>query len=161
MMLAELVEQYYAMLYRYAYRLSGSASDAEDLTQQTFLKAHANLSQLRDSDRAGSWLFTILRNTYFKTCRYEHRPVADLDCVPEPADHLNENSGIDTERIQNALDELPEEFRSPLILYYFNDLSYREIAEQMGVPIGTIMSRLVRGKAYLRRRLASQVPVSG
>ncbi|MEK6233406.1 MAG: RNA polymerase sigma factor, partial [Planctomycetales bacterium] len=61
---AQLVSDHHAELYRYAYRLTGSVNDAEDLTQQTFLQAQANLHQLRDRERARSWLFTILRNCY-------------------------------------------------------------------------------------------------
>ena len=62
---------------------------------------------------------------------------------------------IDSEELQQILNELPEEFRTPLILFYFEEFSYREIADQINVPIGTVMSRLARGKGYLRKRLES------
>src|SRR5579872_4290956 len=67
--LADLVEQHYALLYRYAYRLTGSEADAEDLTQQTFMTAQARWDQLRDETRAKSWLFTIARNAFLKELR--------------------------------------------------------------------------------------------
>ena len=153
--LAELVERYYALLYRYAYRLTGREADAEDLTQQAFLTAQAKWGQLRDETKAKSWLFTIARNSYLKELR---GPV----CIPSSA--LDELAGaatetgsvdFDQEQLQNVLNDLPEEFRSPVVLFYFEEFSYKEIAEQMGVPVGTIMSRLARAKAYLRQRLTT------
>lgn len=152
--LAELVEQHYALLYRYAYRLTGSEADAEDLTQQAFLTAQRKWDQLRDETRARSWLFTILRNAYLKELR---APVClsscsldELEASPDSADSME----IDTEQLQNVLNDLPEEYRSPIVLFYFEEFSYKEIAEQMQVPLGTVMSRLARAKAYLRQRLS-------
>ncbi len=150
-----LVDDHYEALYRYAYRLSGSAADAEDLTQEAFCKAQLNLAQLRDPDRAKAWLFSILRNVYLHRVRADqhHRAVSleDVGDVAEPlADPLPE---IDPEKLQQALSELPEVFRTPIILFYFEDFSYRAIAEQMDLPLGTVMSRLARAKAYLRTRL--------
>ncbi len=142
-------------LYRYAYRLSGAPADAEDLTQETFCKAQSQLSQLRDIERARSWLFSILRNTYLQRLRKENRLSVALDDVgelpdPAPDEDLPE---IDQEELQKVLDEMPEAFRTPVLLYYFEEFSYRDIAEQMELPIGTVMSRLSRAKAYLRRKL--------
>lgn len=152
--LAALVEEHSDLLYRYAYRLSGSATDAEDLTQQTFLAAHRHLEQLREPGRAKSWLCSILRNVYLKQVR-SHSTVS-LSSLEEVVDCHTETafeSPVDEEQLQAALLELPEEYRSPLILYYFGDLSYKEIAEQLDVPIGTVMSRLARAKSFLKKRL--------
>ena len=152
--LADLIEQHYSLLYRYAFRLSGSAADAEDLTQQTFLTAQAKLHQLREPSYAKAWLFAIIRNTFRKSLRHHGNPaVLPLESVSEPAANRPINPTFDSEEIQNALNELPEEFRSPLVLYYFNEFSYKEIAEQLEIPIGTVMSRLARAKTHLRRRL--------
>lgn len=153
--LAELVERYYALLYRYAYRLSGSEADAEDLTQQTFLTAQAKWDQLRSEDCAKSWLFAIARNAYLKQFRGPLSiSVGGLEeLTVEPAHAGDSTDAVDTEHLQNLLNDLPEEFRSPLILYYFENFSYKEIAEQMQAPLGTVMSRLSRAKAWLRRRL--------
>jgi RNA polymerase sigma-70 factor (ECF subfamily) len=154
----QLVEEHYASLYRYAYRLTGSAVDAEDLTQETFYKAQRNLAQLRAPDRARPWLFCILRNAYL----HRARTAKQLACVPldgigDVAEPLPEPlPEIDQEQLQQALQELPEVFRTPIILYYFEDFSYRDIAEQMDLPIGTVMSRLARAKAYLRCRLLAE-----
>lgn len=160
-----LVDEHYESLYRYAYRLSGSAADAEDLTQETFCKAQGQLAQLRDPARAKAWLFRILRNAYLHQVRGEraHRLVA-LDSVAEVPDAGLEPAAalladVDPAQLQLALNELPESFRTPLLLYYFEEFSYRAIAEQMDLPLGTVMSRLARAKAYLRQRLLGPTAV--
>jgi RNA polymerase sigma-70 factor, ECF subfamily len=158
--IAPLVEQHYESLYRYAYRLSGTAADAEDLTQEAFCKAQAQLAQLRDADRAKPWLFSILRNGYLHRARTDRaHKVVSLDTVGDLPDQLpSDLPDIVPEQLQSALSELPEAFRTPVILFYFEDMSYRDIAEQMDLPIGTVMSRLARGKAHLRDRL---LPLAG
>jgi RNA polymerase sigma-70 factor (ECF subfamily) len=151
----ELVEQHYESLYRYAFRLTGSAADAEDLTQDAFCQAQLKLNQLRDPNRVKAWLFSILRNKYLHKLRDARREATlsldSIDDVPQPPpEPLPE---VDPQRLQQVLNELPEEFRTPVILFYFDDFSYRDIAEQMDLPIGTVMSRLARAKAHLRARL--------
>ena len=150
-----LVEEHYPALYRYAYRLSGSSVEAEDLTQEAFCKAQLHLSQLRDPARAKPWLFSILRNAYLHHVRADKQSnCVSLDGIGDLAEPLPEPlPDIDPEKLQQALKELPEVFRTPIILYYFEDFGYREIAEQMDLPLGTVMSRLARAKAYLRARL--------
>ncbi|MES2790375.1 MAG: sigma-70 family RNA polymerase sigma factor [Planctomycetota bacterium] len=153
--LAALVEEYSEMLFRYAYRLSGSATDAEDLTQQTFLAAHRHLDQLREPGRAKPWLYAILRNVYLKQLRSDGGLQLDsLQDVAEPAAEVALDHPVDEEQLQAALRELPEEYRSPVVLFYFGELSYKEIAEQLEVPIGTVMSRLARAKSLLKKRLS-------
>ncbi|MDY3556933.1 sigma-70 family RNA polymerase sigma factor [Gemmata sp. JC717] len=154
--LHQLIDAHYEALYRYAYRLSGSSSDAEDLTQETFGKALARLPQLRELDRARAWLFRILRNLYLHKVRDQKRHrVVPLDAVGDlPGRSSDEMPEIDPAKLQQALNDLDETFRTPIILFYFEDFSYRDIADQMELPIGTVMSRLARGKAYLRSRLA-------
>jgi RNA polymerase sigma-70 factor, ECF subfamily len=151
-----LVQAHFQALYRYAYRLSGSGPDAEDLTQETFCQAQLKIHQLREADKAKSWLFTILRNAYLHKVRSSKLgKQVSLDSVDELPERSAEPMPIvDSAELQKALDELPELFRTPLILYYFEEFSYRDIAEQMDVPLGTVMSRLARAKAYLRERLA-------
>jgi RNA polymerase sigma-70 factor (ECF subfamily) len=161
--LHQLIDAHYQALYRYAYRLSGSAADAEDLTQEAFGKALTRLPQLRDPDRAKAWLFRILRNEYLHRVRDDRRHrVVPLDAVGDlagrPADDKPE---VDKARLQQALDDLDEGFRTPIILFYFEGFSYRDIAEQMELPIGTVMSRLARAKAHLRARLAPIAAANG
>jgi RNA polymerase sigma-70 factor (ECF subfamily) len=153
-----LVEEHYLALYRYAYRLSGSSADAEDLTQEAFCKAQQHLAQLRDPSRSKPWLFSILRNAYLHRVREERQhPCLSLDGVGElperPPEPLPE---IDPDLLQQALNDLPEAFRTPIILYYFEDFTYRDIAEQMELPLGTVMSRLARAKAHLRSQLSAE-----
>ncbi len=155
--LTSLVSEHHADMYRYAYRLAGSQADAEDLTQQAFLVAQTNLHQLRDANSARGWLFTILRNTYLKSCR-KKAPVSaaaldmNMDHVPEEEAAGHE---IDPEELQQALNELPAEFRIVLIMFYFEERSYREMAELLDAPLGTVMSRLSRGKRHLRAKLTA------
>ena len=162
----ELVEAHYQPLYRYAYRLSGSAADAEDLTQEAFGKAVERLGQLRDPAKARHWLFRIVRNAYLHAVRDAKRARAvPLDSVGDVAAAVGEESplaDVDPDRLQAALNDLDESFRTPLILFYFDDFSYKDIADQMDLPIGTVMSRLARGKAHLRAKLARHVaPAAG
>ena len=164
--LQNLVDDHYASLYRYAYRLTGSAVDAEDLTQEAFCKAQVNFGQFRDSERAKPWLFSILRRSL--PAPGASGPAAAV-CLARwgrrrrgtvAGGNAGDRSGAE---LQQALQELPELFRSPIILYYFEDFSYRDIAEQMELPLGTVMSRLARAKAYLRTRLlpAGEVTAPG
>lgn len=162
--LTALIDGHAEALFRYGYRLCGSRDDAEDLVQESFCKAHEHIGQLRDPARARHWLFRILRNAYLQSRRggpaghcLALDDVGEL-CDSAPADDWADLRGD----LQAALDELAEEWRTPLILFYFEDFTYRDIAEQLDLPIGTVMSRLARAKAYLRRRLApdSGTPVA-
>ena len=158
-----LVEAHYAALYRYGYRLSGSPQEAEDLTQETFCLAQNKLGQLRDEGKAKSWLFTILRNAYLHRLRQvKQEKQVPLDGLAElPERSADSATALDTVQLQKALAEMPEAFRSPLILYYFEDFSYKDIAEQMNVPLGTVMSRLARAKTFLRQRLTDHAGLDG
>lgn len=158
---AVLVESYYAPLYRYAYRLAGSAADAEDLTQSAFLTAQEKLEQLRTAENAKAWLFAIVRNAYLKTRRGPSGnpsiPLQSIAEIAQPIDSLTELSG---EELTRFLSELPDDFRIPLVLFYFEDMSYREIASALNLPIGTVMSRLSRAKTHLRQRVQDQQTVA-
>ena len=155
--LREIVERYHEAVYRYAYRLAGNQADAEDLTQQTFLVAQQRLSQVRDIDKVLSWLFSVLRNCYLKSCRRNRRfssdgEEVDIEQVPEPL----QREEIDEAELQLALDELPDEFRIVVLMFYFEDCSYKEIAARLEIPLGTVMSRLARAKQHLRRWLTDR-----
>jgi RNA polymerase sigma-70 factor (ECF subfamily) len=153
--LQKLVDAHYESLYRYAYRLSGSRVEAEDLTQDTFCQAQMKYYQLRDPDKARAWLFSILRNNYLHRCRdAKHEQTVSLDWIDDLAEPANGSlPEVDPEKLQNALNSLPEVYRTPIILYYFEEFSYRDIAEQMDLPMGTVMSRLARARAHLRTHL--------
>jgi RNA polymerase sigma-70 factor (ECF subfamily) len=159
----ELIDLHYQPLFRYAFRLSGSSADAEDLTQETFGKVVSRLTQLRDTERAKPWLFRILRNEYLRRIRDDKRhKLVPLDSIGDLSTQtVVETSDIDPAALQAALNELDETFRTPLILFYFEDFSYRDIAEQMDLPIGTVMSRLARAKTYLRTKLGPNSEPNG
>ncbi|OHB75264.1 MAG: hypothetical protein A2W31_06960 [Planctomycetes bacterium RBG_16_64_10] len=155
--LAQLVREHHAVVYRYAYRLSGSAADAEDLTQQVFLVVQQKLDQLRDEHKVRSWLFAILRNCFLMTRRHRQPVLAgdlaiDLTSLPELPDETDDEP-IDLARLQMALDAVPDELKLVLMMFYFEQQSYRQIAEALAIPMGTVMSRLSRAKGYLRRQL--------
>lgn len=149
-----LVLDHHRDVYRYAFRLTGRQPDAEDLTQQTFLIAQQRLHQVRQPERVVSWLFAILRSCYLKAER-KSTPLAatsielEVDNIPE----TSAEDPVDKELLQAAIDELPEEFKLVLVMFYFEECSYKEIAEQLQIPIGTVMSRLTRAKGRLRCRL--------
>lgn len=147
-----LIVEHHAVLYRYAYRLCGSCTDAEDLTQQAFLVAHRKLHQLRERERARSWLFAVLRTCFLKSRRRPQEVPASglelsIDALPE---RVPEHEEIDCERLQAAISALPQEFRVVVLMFYFEQLSYKEIAAQLDIRIGTVMSRLARAKDRLR-----------
>ena len=153
----QLVADHHRAVYAYAYRLTGSIQDAEDLTQHAYLIAQQQLAQLREPGCAKSWLLTILRNRFLKDCRRTRAVPATtlgmtLDHVPM---EIGADQQIDRIVLQEALGELPPNFRVVLAMYYFEDYSYREIAQQLGLPIGTVMSRLARAKGHLRTKLSA------
>jgi RNA polymerase sigma-70 factor, ECF subfamily len=151
---AQLVAEHHQAVYGYAYRLTGSVQDAEDLTQEVFLAAQRKIGQLRDIGLAKSWLFAILRNCFLKE-RQRKRPMpaadaaVDVDLIASPAGE----DEIDRDQLQAALNRLPEVFRVAVVMFYFEECSYQEIAEQLDLPIGTVMSRLARAKGHLRTML--------
>ena len=162
MEISQLVDQHYESVFRFAYRLSGTSHEAEDISQQAFLDAQRKLDTLRDPDKVRAWLFMIVRNLYRRRIRDRvTRGEVALEVLADPVDQKRGGDerverALDSESLQQVLNELPEEFRSVLLLFYFRELSYREIAEQLDVPIGTVMSRLSRGKKQLRERISPE-----
>lgn len=156
--IGELVDLFLDPVYRFAFRLTGSSQDADDLAQETFLIAQQNLHQLRDRRAALPWLFRILRSC---RARYGRRlpmePSIEIEEIVDASEGNEDIDELDTERLFGVLGTMPDEYREPLLLYYFEELSYREIAQALECPMGTVMSRISRGKAFLRSRL---VPAS-
>lgn len=151
-----VIERNHQVVFRYAYRLTGCATVAEDITQEVFLKAFRAAHQLREMEKERSWLLAITRNEFVRWLRNKrHHGLVDESNALELADPgLTGQAELDNQDwIEAALKELSEEFRSVLLMYYFEELSYAEIAEQLSIPIGTVMSRLNRGRSTLRRFL--------
>ena len=143
-------------LYRFALSLSREPCDAADLTQQTFLLWASKGHQLREQSKVKSWLFTSLYREFLrgerKRCRElqsgSEGQLPDVQTQPVAGNHL------DGDTVVRALLELEEIYRAPLSLFYLQEHSYNEIAEILQIPPGTVMSRISRGKAQLRKQLA-------
>lgn len=157
-MFTQLVDAHYTPLYRFALSLTKSPSDAGDLTQQTFFIWAKQGHALREAEKAKSWLFTTLYREFLRGRRRAERVTALEDLGPVEADpaapEVDVVTGMDAGLVVEALQEVDEVYRVPLTLFYLQDLAYKEIAEMLEVPIGTVMSRLSRGKAQLRAALA-------
>ena len=154
----QLVDAHYTPLFRFALSLTKNASDAGDLTQQTFFIWAKQGHALREEGKAKSWLFTTLYREFLRIRRRGDRMTALEDLGPvesdPPAPEVDMVTGMDASLVVEALQEVDEVYRVPLTLFYMQDLSYKEIAEMIEAPIGTVMSRLSRGKAQLRAALA-------
>lgn len=152
----QLVADYYQNLYRFAYSLARNESDASDLVQETFLIWARKGESLREASKVKSWLFTTLYREFLRQRRRGGRQ-ADL----EPEDFERELPAVQPDVVETmeahdaltALAEVDEVYRQPLTLFYLEDLAYKEIAAALDIPIGTVMSRLSRGKSQLKRIL--------
>jgi RNA polymerase sigma-70 factor (ECF subfamily) len=142
-----------AGLRRYALLLTGDRHDADDLVQETVAKAIAAASGWRPGSNLRAWLFTILRNTHLSAVR-RTRPSASLDDgIPEPAGPPRQGQLVELRQILEAVAALPPHQREAVELIALEDMSYQDAARVLGIPIGTFMSRLARGREALRRRL--------
>lgn len=158
----ELTYPHLEFLYNVALKYTGKTYDAEDLVQETMFTAYRKFSQLREESKCRSWLFMILRSHFLKEKRQEFkRPyLDDGDGYLKNVTAGNSNELADTyekkvnkEEVRKVLGLIPEKFQSPLILYYMDEMTYQEISEYLDVPIGTVMSRLARGKKYMKNEL--------
>lgn len=146
--------------------LTRNEHDAEDVVQEAFLRAYRFFPSFRGGDPR-AWLLTIVRNACWTWLRVNRtREVATaLEDADEPADiaaSVEEDlvRSADGARLRRALDELPGEFREVIVLRELEELSYREIAEVAGIPVGTVMSRLARARRRLQSALARPAPIA-
>lgn len=157
--------------YGYAVNLTRNEADAEDLIQEAALLAFRGFGSFTPGTNFKGWFFKILTNAYISSYRKKkRRPTSvDFDDVPEmymyqkssetgllkrdpdPASQLMDK--IDVEAVKDALDELPDEYRMVATLYFMQELSYQEIAEVLDIPVGTVRSRLHRGRRILQKLL--------
>jgi RNA polymerase sigma-70 factor (ECF subfamily) len=161
--------QYAPQLYSAALRMTRNSADAEDVVQETFLKAYRAYDSFEEGTNLKAWLYRILTNTYINKYRKQQRRPSEVE-LGELQDlylyrRLGEYSGasysaekealdqfVDTDIIE-ALESLPESFRMPVVLADVDGFSYKEIADILDIPIGTVMSRLHRGRKALQRKL--------
>ncbi len=161
----ELSYPHLNFLYNMALRYTGNEYDAEDIVQETFYTAFKNFHQLRDESKCKSWLFTILRNIYLKELRQRGRMqeveygenINYINYLEEVAERTDMEKAferkIESSRMQHILNRLPEKYKSPLLLCYAEEMSYKEISEFLDIPVGTVMSRLSRGKKLLKKEM--------
>lgn len=153
-MISQFVEDFHADVYRFSYRLTGDENWAEDTVQNTFLRAFERLEQLKDVGKARSWLLAIARTTFLGELRKRKSWVfTDTELDGSEVMALEVESTVDVGRLQKALMEMPEQFRLVVVMHYLEQESYRSIAEQLSIPIGTVMSRLSRAKKMLKAKL--------
>ncbi|HTK28523.1 MAG TPA: sigma-70 family RNA polymerase sigma factor [Vicinamibacterales bacterium] len=161
-------------LFRTARRLTRSPADAEDLVQETFLKAFRAADQFEAGTNLRAWLFTILHNTLRNRVRDRARDAvtADSEAVDRAADRVFDGRTAPetpetlllrdalAPELQAAIDELPDQFREAVWLRDVEEFSYAEIAEMLSIPVGTVMSRISRGRHLLFDRLNHLRPVN-
>jgi len=149
----QVVDAHYQATYRYARGLAYDEADAQDLTQHAFLKLKTHFHTIRDLKRVKGWLFSTVRHEFIKSFRHQDKfPKVPLEATApriDPSSRPGE-TGIDAQKALRGLRQLPEKFRNPLALFYLEQWAYKDIADHLGVPIGTVMSRLSRGKRQLR-----------
>ena len=168
-----LLESVLEPAYRTAYHLTRNEADAEELVQEAALLAYKGFDRFELGTNFKGWFMTILRNRFISGYRKKQRevPTVDLEDAPdlymyskslesglatqtsEPAKYVIER--LDAEQVGDALAELPMEFREAATLYFTQDMSYQEIAGVLGVPVGTVRSRLHRGRKLLQKKLWS------
>ena len=145
------IRTHIASLRRYALVLTRNPGDAEDLVQETLMKAIAKADTLDPSRCLRPWLFRIMHNTHVSGLRRAQvRQAADPD-LPEPISPERQHRQIELQQVLDRLDQLPEAQRRPIILVALEDMSYAEAAQSLDVPLGTFMSRLGRGREALRK----------
>ena len=168
---AEQAMEYMGPLYSAALRMTRNPSDAEDLVQETYLKAYRAFGSFEEGTNLRAWLYRILTNSYINTYRQKQRrpDEQELDEVEDSYLFLR-LGGLEAARqsrsaedelmdmfseaeVKEAVEDLPENFRLPVILADVEGFSYKEIAEILEIPIGTVMSRLHRGRKGLQKRL--------
>jgi RNA polymerase sigma-70 factor (ECF subfamily) len=168
----EQVRPYLGQLYQAALRMTRNASDAEDLVQETLAKAYTAFHQFKPGTNLRAWLHKILSNTFVNSYRKTKREPA-LATVPESQDEWQQGTDpskvarsaeaealdhLGDSEVLRALRDLPKDFRTAVYLADIEGYPYREVAAMMGTPIGTVMSRLHRGRDRLRRALAAYGP---
>jgi RNA polymerase sigma-70 factor (ECF subfamily) len=164
----EIVRTHSARVYRLAYRLTGNKHDAEDLTQEVFVRVFRSLSSYTPGTFEG-WLYRITTNLFLDGARRKQRirfdglPDDAHDRLPSkgrgPAEKFDHDS-FDHD-VQDALDALPEDFRAAVVLCDIEGMTYDEIADVLDVKLGTVRSRIHRGRSMLRKHLEHRAPRSG
>ncbi|HET7628074.1 MAG TPA: RNA polymerase sigma factor SigW [Bacillales bacterium] len=163
----DLIDLYQNKVYSICYRLIGNRQEAEDLTQETFLRAYLNLDSYQADKKFSSWLFRIATNVTIDRLR-KKKPDYSLDAEISGTDGMTmytqlasdgwlpEEEAVETElkeRLHGEIMQLPPKYRAAIVLKYIEDLSLKEIAEILNLPLATVKTRIHRGREALRKRL--------
>lgn len=164
----ELVNTYKDMVLNLAVRMTGQSDSAEDIAQEVFLRVWKALPKFRGECKLSTWIYRITINLCIaegKTAlgRSERIPIDEPSLLTQPqmrveSDNEYAEEVVLKERLGPLIAHMPQHYRTAISLYYLKDLSYQEISEIMGVPMGTVKSYLFRGKAWLRDRLLGNEP---
>ena len=165
---AELIERYKDKIYRLGYRMLGNQQEAEDITQETFLRVHMNLEKYDGKHKFSTWIFRIGTNLCIDRMRKKRLAAYSLDAqigdeegtdgysFVQSKDDSPENQVILSEsqqRVRRIIDDLPEKYKSVIILFYLHDFSIKEISDVVEMPVATVKTRLHRGRELLRKKL--------
>jgi RNA polymerase sigma-70 factor, ECF subfamily len=159
----ELAMPLFDSLYNFARWIARDSDDAEDLVQETYLKALRGFGSFQPGTNFRAWIFQILRNTFLSSrMSYERRVTVELESDEDGPELAVETETPETtlmnrsslQLLQRAIDDLPVHYREPLLLCEVEEMSYREIAEILSIPIGTVMSRLARARKAIRASLS-------
>ena len=165
----ELAMPQFNSLYNFARWLVHNSSDAEDLVQETYLKALRNFASFQSGTNFRAWMFRILKNTFLSSCSTLERRMTDAMVSEEDGRELAVDmeapetilmNHSDSQRLQRAIDDLPLHYREALILCEVEEMSYQEIAEILSIPIGTVMSRLARARKSVRESILGASPAT-
>jgi RNA polymerase sigma-70 factor (ECF subfamily) len=152
----QIVSLHYEALYRFAFSLTHTEADAGDLTQQTYYIWATKGHQLQDRTKVKSWLFTILYREFLgihkRAARFPHVELSEAD-ADLPAISPEVVNNLDGAQVLELLAQVPEPYRGALSLFYLEDYSYKEIADILSVPLGTVRSRISRGIAQLQQSI--------
>jgi RNA polymerase sigma-70 factor, ECF subfamily len=158
--LEAVVSRFYVSLYRFALSLTKNEAEAGDLTQQTFFILAQRSHQIRDTSKVKCWLFTTLRREFLRALRVQSsHPHVEFRPEIHDAPSIGPDAlrTLDAKAVIDALHQIEPTYRTAVELFYLSELSYKEIAQTLDIPIGTVMSRLSRGKEQLKAILAAAI----
>src|SRR5579859_6088958 len=160
-----IVTAHYAHLFKFAMSLTRSESDASDLTQQTFYVWATKGHQLRDGSKVKTWLFTTLHREFLnlrrRAVRFPHHELSEIEHELPVVSPTMVNA-LDATKVVELLNQVAAPYQAPLALFYLEDYSYRDIADILDVPLGTVQSRISRGMSQLQQLIVDSVnPGSG
>ncbi len=164
----ELIDRYNAKLLRYGHRFLREDDDVQDAVQETFIKAYANIQSFDIARRFSPWIYRIAHNEFVNALKKRGKEtvsLSDFDTFfPHPVAKETADDGAHAEELHHLLDgglaKLDPKYREPLVLYYYEDLDYKEIADVLRIPVATVGVRLKRGKEALLKEVGDKAKVS-